>query len=352
LAEQKRKRTKTANGTAVAAAAAPAQATARPRILLAEPDDFSPRALSLLEEVAHVDRRACTRAQLHEAFGAYDAIWFRLGHRIDREVLSGPVRARVLATPVTGLDHIDLDACAERGIRVVSLRGEVDFLRRVRATAELTVGLALALLRRIPAAASSVHAGVWNRDAFRGRELYERTAGVVGLGRLGTIVAGMLRAMGMHVIGYDPRPDFPDGVVDRRCATLPELLAASDLVTLHVGYSPATRHLIGAAELAHMRADAILVNTSRGGIVDELALLAALERDRLDGAALDVLDGEPAIEADHPLVRFSRANPERLLIVPHIGGNTWESFEKTEIFLAGRVLEALAAAAPRAGASA
>jgi D-3-phosphoglycerate dehydrogenase len=342
LSEPRRKRTKTGS-TPVAKAAKPVATAERPRILLAEPDDFSPRALSLLEEVAHVDRRACTRGQLHEAFGSYDAIWFRLGHRIDAELISGPVRARVLATPVTGLDHIDLDACAEKGIRVVSLRGEVDFLRRVRATAELTVGMTLALLRRIPAAATSVQAGVWQRDLFRGRELFERTAGVVGVGRLGTIVAGMLRAMGMTVLGYDPRDDFPKGVVDRRCETLPELLAASDVVTLHVAYTPETRHLIGAAELAHMRADASLINTSRGGIVDEAALLAALERERLDGAALDVLDGEPAIEADHPLVKFARANPERLLIVPHIGGNTWESFEKTEIFLAGRVLEALAA---------
>ncbi len=96
----------------------------------------------------------------------------------------------MLATPVTGLDHIDLPACAERGIRVVSLRGETDFLRQVRATAELTVGLVLALLRHIPAAAAHVLEGGWNRDAFRGHELFGRTAGIVGMGRLGTIVAG------------------------------------------------------------------------------------------------------------------------------------------------------------------
>ena len=314
----------------------------RPRILIAEPDDFSPRALALLEAAARVERRACDRAALAAALRAYDVVWFRLGHRIDRELLDGELRTRVLATPVTGLDHIDLDACRERGVRVVSLRGEVEFLRRVRATAELTVGLVLALLRHIPAAAASVQTGAWTRDPFRGQELYEKTAGVVGLGRLGTIVAGLLRAFGMNVIGTDPRADVEVGVVDRRYAHLAELRASSDVVSLHVSYGPSTRHLIGAAELAEMRPGAILVNTSRGGVVDEAALLGALERGHLGGAALDVLDGEPDIGAHHPLVRFATAHPDRLLIVPHIGGNTRESFEKTEIFLAGRVLEALA----------
>ena len=136
-------------------------------------------------------------------------MWFRLAHRIDKSFFEQPVRLRVLATPVTGLDHIDLEACRGHGVRVVSLKGEVEFLKSIRATAELTIALTLALLRQIPEAASSVEAGHWNRDAFRGRELFGRTAGLVGVGRLGTIVAGYLRAFGMEVLGYDPRPDFP-----------------------------------------------------------------------------------------------------------------------------------------------
>ncbi len=313
----------------------------RPRILVAEPKDFSARASEALAAIGELELRACDREGMRAALASHDVVWFRLAHRIDRELLSGPVRARVLATPVTGLDHVDLDACQERGIQVMSLRGEVEFLKEVRATAELTVALALALVRRVPGAAASVLVGAWDRDRFRGHELYGKTVGVVGVGRLGSIVAGYLRAFGMTVLGYDPRPDFPGPVVDHRCSTLTELLAAADLVTLHVSYSRATRHLIGAAELAAMRPGAWLVNTSRGGIVDDTALLAALESHRLAGAALDVVDGEPDVGAAHPLVAFARACPDRLLIVPHIGGSTVESFEKVEVFLAGRVTEAL-----------
>jgi D-3-phosphoglycerate dehydrogenase / 2-oxoglutarate reductase len=309
------------------------------RILIAEPLDFSQRAVALLQSAGDVELRVCTRDDLQAAFQKYDVVWFRLANVIDRTILSGPVRCRILATPVTGLDHIDLDLCRSLGIQVVSLRGEVEFLRTVRATAELTIGLLLALLRRIPAAAASVQAGVWNRDLFRGHELFGRTAGIVGLGRLGTIVASYLRAFGMDVLAYDPRVDF-DHAVATRVDSLIELVQRADVVSLHVSYSQATRHLIGSAELAAMKPDAVLINTSRGGVIDEAALLAALQAGQLAGAALDVLDGEPDIGAAHPLVAYSQTR-DNLLIVPHIGGNTRESFENTECFLAGRVVEAL-----------
>ena len=307
--------------------------------MIAEPLDFSPEAVRLLEGTADVVLRATDRAQFAAALGEFDAVWFRLAHRVDRQLLAGAGRCRVLATPVTGLDHIDLPACAERGIRVVSLRGETDFLRQVRATAELTVALTLALVRHVPAAAAHVIEGGWNRDLFRGHELFGRTAGVVGVGRLGQIVAGYFRAFGMNVIGYDPRPDFPRDAA-RQMGTLDELLHESDVVSLHVTYNDQTRHLIGREALAAMKPGAVLVNTSRGGIVDEAALLAAMESGHLAGAALDVVEGEPKVGRDHPLVSYARGH-DNLLIVPHIGGNTAESFAKTEIFLAGKVVEAL-----------
>ena len=255
-------------------------------------------------------------------------------------MLAHATRCRILATPVTGLDHIDLAACQERGIRVVSLRGEVEFLRTVRATAELTVALTLALLRQIPQAVTSVQGGIWDRDLFRGQELFGKTIGLVGVGRLGSLAAGYFRAFGAEVIGYDPRPDFPTQLCTR-VGSLQELFGQSDIVSIHAVYNDETRHLIGSRELAAARPGAILVNTARGGIVDEQALIEVLDRGQLAGAALDVLDGEPDITAGHPLVAYAQEH-SNVLIVPHIGGNTRESFEKTECFLAGRVVEALA----------
>ena len=309
------------------------------RILIAEPLDFSAEAVRLLEEIGEVELRPCGAEALPAMLREYDVCWFRLAHRIDRRMLADHVRCRVLATPVTGLDHIDLEACAEYGIEVVSLRGEVEFLKNVRATAELTIALALALFRKIPSAAQSVTDGVWNRDLFRGRELFGKIAGIVGMGRLGTIVEGYFQAFGMTVVGCDPRPDLPQEAA--RCvATLEDLLAQSDLVSLHVPLTESTRHLMGRREFNLMKDGAVLINTSRGGVIDEDALLDALRSGRLAGAALDVLDGEPFISSEHKLVQYA-CQHSNLLIVPHIGGNTIESFRKTEVFLARRVVETL-----------
>jgi len=316
----------------------------RPRLLVAEPDDFSSAARQRLERTCDVELRRCSAAELGEAFTRYDAIWFRLGHRVRAEHLPPRPRARVLATPVTGLDHIDLEACAAAGIRVVSLRGETEFLRSVRATAELTIALLLALLRRLPAASRSVEQGHWDRDAFRGREIHGHVAGVVGMGRLGSLVAEYLGAFGARVVGYDPRPDFPLHLA-ARADSLGALLSKADIVTLHASYGTDSHDLLGQAEFDVLKPGAFLVNTARGGLIDEDALLKALVSGRLSGAALDVLKGEPELAASHPLVEYARAH-DNLVIVPHIGGNTFESFEKTEVFLAGRVLAALGLDAP------
>jgi len=307
----------------------------RPRILIVEPFDFSPVALSRLREQADVELREVSRSELKDAFMSYDVVWQRLAHRIDSEVIGVRPRCRVVATPVTGIDHIDLPACEAAGIKVVSLKGEVEFLKQVRATAELTVGLAIGVMRRIPASMGSVLEGEWRRDLFRGNELFGKTVGIIGVGRLGTLVAGYFRAFGMEVLGFDVRSDFPEEITR---VDLPELLRRSDLVTLHVSLNDSTRMMFGTRELAGMKPGAWLVNTARGEVIDEAALLGALERGHLRGAALDVLTGEPGVDGKHPVVAYARSH-SNLLIAPHIGGNTFESFEKTELFLAGRVLQ-------------
>lgn len=310
------------------------------KVLIAEPDGFTDEAVDVLRRVADVDRKAIRAEELAWAFDTYDVIWLRLGHRIDAALVEGAQRCRFIANAVTGLDHIDLDACAKKGIEVLSLRGERAFLREVRATAELAVALALALPRHLNAAVASVHQGHWRRDDFRGHELYRKTAGIVGVGRLGAIVGDYFAALGMDVIGYDVSP-FTSDVIEP-VADLEALLRRSDVVSLHVALTEDTKHLIGAAELRLMKPTATLVNTARGAVVDGEALLAALRDGEIAGAALDVVEGEPDLGAEHPLISYAR-NQRNLIITPHIGGNTYESFIKTEVFIAEKVVTALEA---------
>jgi D-3-phosphoglycerate dehydrogenase len=267
-------------------------------------------------------------------------LWVRLRHRIDDELLNAAPRLRVLVTPTTGLNHVDMAAADARGIDVLSLRGESAFLRDVRATAEHTIGLMLALLRHLPEAAADAARGRWERDRFKGSELYGKTVGVVGYGRLGTIVTRYLRAFDAQVLVADPHKSQED-VGDATLVGLDELLVASDIVTLHASYGPGTHAMFGAMQFATLKPGAFFVNTARGELIDERALLEALHAGRLAGAALDVLANESADGmGDHPLVEYARAH-SRLILTPHIGGCTAESMEKTEVFMAECLLEKL-----------
>jgi len=308
-----------------------------PKLLVAEPAGFSAEALDLLARHARVDCRDLDREGLLRAVGDAEILWVRLRTRIDREVFEAAPRLRVLVTNTTGLAHVDLGEAARRGVLVLSLRGEKEFLKSIRATAELTVGLALALLRGIPSAARHVRSGGWNRDLFRGRELFEKTVGVVGYGRLGEIVGHYLLAFGATVLAADPNRDAASVEPGVGLVPLDELLRRSEVVTLHVNLDSGTARFFGRRELALMRPGAVLVNTARGELVDEEALLEALESNRLAGAALDVLaDERSGGMGEHPLVRLSRTHPG-VLVTPHIGGNTVESGPRTELFLARKL---------------
>jgi D-3-phosphoglycerate dehydrogenase / 2-oxoglutarate reductase len=317
-------------------------------ILIAESEGFSPAALRQLRSRADVVEADLGREELLAAVSSADVLWVRLRNQIDGPILDAAQRLRVIVTNTTGLNHIDLEAAHRRGIRVLSLKGEVDLLKTVRATAELTLGLMLSLVRRLPAAAAHVQQGGWDRYAFKGHDLYEKTAGIVGLGRLGRIVAGYLQALGMRVVATSREEEAAEGV---SLLPLEELLPLVDLVSVHVDLNPDTRGMFGDRQFAAMKDDAWFVNTARGEVVDERALLHALESGTLGGAALDVLAGEPlSVTPSHPLVRYA-ATHDNLIVTPHIGGYTFESLARTELHLAGtlvRFLDTLQPAQPEA----
>jgi D-3-phosphoglycerate dehydrogenase len=306
------------------------------RILNAEPSGYDGEARGILSSLGRLEEAELDREGLLGRVGDADVLVVRLGHRIDREVLGRAPRLRAIVTATTGLDHVDLGAARERGVAVLSLRGETEFLRSVTATAELTWALLLALVRRLPGALAAVRRGEWHRDDWRGRELSGLTLGVVGLGRLGRKVARYGLAFEMTVVAHDPFvTEWVEGV--GREETLEGLLRRADVVSLHVPLDPATRGLIGRREIGWMKPGARLVNTSRGAILDEEAIVEALEAGNLAGVAVDVVRGETSGQAlESPLVRRSRSHDD-ILVTPHIGGATLDSMAKTERFMARRL---------------
>jgi D-3-phosphoglycerate dehydrogenase len=308
------------------------------RILNAEPEGYSVEAMAVLQDLGKVDARPLNRAELLAVLPEYDVLIVRLGLQVDREVLQRGRRLKAVVSATTGLDHIDLNAARELGVEVLSLRGEVDFLRSIPATAEMTWALLLALVRRIPAASRSVLAGEWERDRFRGHDLSGKRLGILGLGRVGSMVARYGLVFNMRVAAFDPHPQsWVEGV--ERLPAMDDLLARSQVLCVHVPLNEKTRSLIGAGELSRLPQGALLVNTSRGEVVDEAALVSALESGYLGGAALDVIAAERVggVESS-PLAAYARTH-DNLLITPHIGGATWESMAATEVFMA-RKLEA------------
>jgi len=313
-------------------------AARRPQILVTEPDAFPADGLEVLSRVGDVSARSVSRAELAEAFCCYDAILVRLAHRIDTDILGLAPRCRILGTPTTGLDHIDLAACASRGVQVISLRQEKQFLRTVRGTAEHSVALALALLRGIVPAVAAVNRGEWDRDAFRGHEIHGMTVGVLGVGRIGSMVADSYLSMKARVLGYDARRGWRHKGV-ARCRDIHTLCDSSDLLTVHVSYDVGDPPAVSASVISRLPRGAFLVNTSRGGAVDEAAILEALRSGQLGGVAADVLMGEPDVRAN-PLIEYARQGGN-VIITPHIGGNTLESRVRAETLIAQRVEAAL-----------
>jgi D-3-phosphoglycerate dehydrogenase len=304
------------------------------RILVSESGGFSVRAAGLLRQTGDLVLADLDRGDLLSAVREADVLWVRLRHRIDAEIIAAAPRLKVIVTPTTGLNHIDLKEAERHGIRVLSLRGETEFLQDVRATAEHTIALILVLLRHVPTALDHVRDGGWNRDLFKGRELYGKTVGVVGYGRLGQIVTRYLKAFDTRVLAADPNVNV--GSVEPGVTLVPlrQLLREADLVTLHVNLCDETQGFFGWEQFAAMKEGAWFINTSRGELVDESTLLDALRSGRLAGAALDVLCEEnPNGMGSHSLVAYAREYGN-LIITPHIGGCTVESMEKTELFLA------------------
>lgn len=308
-----------------------------PTILIAESTGFSKTAAARLRSCARVVMGDLDRRELLVAVADADILWVRLRHRVDRELLEAAPKLRAIATATTGLNHIDLKESAGRNIQIISLLGATEFLQNVYATAEHTLALTLGLLRHVYGAHRHVITGNWNRDQFLGGELHGKRAGVIGCGRVGRMVAGYLRGFGMRVMVTDIQDVHRPLHSEIELVSLTHLLYASDVVTLHIPLTEETRGFFGEREFSEMKHGAWFINTARGELVDEAALLKSLSSGRLAGAALDVLCNEDSSGMNENAIVQYASQHTNVLITPHIGGCTGESREKTENFLATQV---------------
>jgi D-3-phosphoglycerate dehydrogenase / 2-oxoglutarate reductase len=299
------------------------------RVLIAEP--LADAGVELLRAHFEVDAHdALDRAELLARVADADALVVRSATQVDAEVLAAGRNLKVVGRAGIGLDNVDVNAATRLGVMVVNAPQS-----NVISAAEHTVALILAQARNIPQADAALREGRWERSRFQGAELYGKTLGIVGLGRVGALVAQRLNAFGMRVIAYDPYVSRDRAAqMGVELASLVEVLTRADVVTVHLPKTSETTGLIGERELAAMRPGARLVNTARGGLVDETALAKAVESGHLGGAALDVFSEEPTTQS--PLFQL-----DRVVVTPHLGASTAEAQDKAGVAIAEQLILAL-----------
>ena len=301
----------------------------RPRVLICDP--IAQVGIDLLSEHCEVDvRPGLDEASLIEIIDAYETVIVRSATKVTAPVVAHGGRLKVVARAGAGLDAIDVEAAIAAGIEVVNSPDA-----NTLAVAELTLGLLLALARNISAADAAMKDGRWEKSKLMGSGLSGKTLGIVGFGRIGQAVASRAKAFGMRVLTNQHRPT-PELYMEHDVEPLDlyDLLAASDYVTLHVPARSETEGLIGEAELAAMQPTACLINTSRGSVVDEVALLRALDAGGLAGAGLDVFAVEPAV--DNPLAGHSK-----VIATPHIGASTEDAQTTAALDVCSKILSFL-----------
>ncbi|HJQ11310.1 MAG TPA: phosphoglycerate dehydrogenase [Gemmatimonadaceae bacterium] len=298
-------------------------------------DEIDPEGVAILsaEPRLQVDEvPTLPKDDLLARIADYDAIVGRSATRISSDLLERATKLKVVGRAGVGVDNIALDTATSLGVAVINAPAG-----NTIAVAELFFGSVISLLRHIPRADTSMHAGRWDRSALLGSELKDRTLGIVGLGRIGGEVATRARAFGMNVIAYDPyiaQSRF-ESLRVHEIKSLDELLSASNVLTLHTPLTDETTGMIGKRELARLPRQAIVVNLARGGIVDEKALLDALAGGHLFGAVIDAYEKEPLI-ADHPLRRLPN-----VVLTPHIGASTMEAQRNVAVDVCVAVRDAL-----------
>lgn len=299
------------------------------KILVA--DEIHEDGIKALQEFAEVDVATSLKpTELIERIEQYDVLVVRSATKVTKKVIEAGKRLKVIARAGVGLDNIDVETAEIQGIKVINAPEAPSV-----AVAELVFALMLAWIRHIPSADLSVKAGKWEKASFVGSELRGKKLGIVGCGRIGRAVGLRARAFEMRLLAHDLKPsnEFAKQTGADN-VDLDTLLRESDFVTIHIPLMPETKHFIGERELDLMKPTAVLINTSRGGVVDEAALVKALQIGKIAGACLDVYENEPP--SDSPLL-----NLPNVVLTPHLGASTHETQRDAAMIIVEKIKEAL-----------
>lgn len=303
-------------------------------------DDAAVERLRAEFDVHHEPALVDEPHRLQTALESADALIVRNRTQVDAALIARAPQLKVVGRLGVGLDNIDTETCRARGVEVIAATGA-----NAVSVAEYVVTTAMMLLRGVYSSSAEVAAGGWPRARLsQGRELRGKTLGLIGFGSIGRVTARLAQNLGMHIVAHDPLLSADDGTWNEHAVarrSLEELLAEADVVSLHMPLLAHTRGLINASRIASMKRGAILINTARGGIVDEAALVDALRAGTLAGAALDVFDDEP-LAANAALAELSN-----LILTPHVAGVTVESNLRVSAVIAERVAASLRTVAPR-----
>ncbi|MDC0983301.1 NAD(P)-dependent oxidoreductase [Amylibacter sp.] len=306
------------------------------KILNVEPLGYSKKAIKTWKQYGFsYEETSWDQIESRETFDEVNILIIRLGKKIDAKILNRFPNLNKVISATTGWDHLDLNAMESAGIELISLRGHTDFLNSIPSTAEHTWALICALMRRIPAASADVRQGKWDRDKFRGYELKNKKIGIVGLGRVGKKIAKYAQAFEMRIGYFDP---FVSNKGYQRYKSINDLLAKSDIISLHVHLTEETRHLLHLHNLSKIKRGCFIINTSRGKIWDENALVQVFNTGRIKGIATDVLADELDGIYKSALWKLQNAN-HNVIITPHLGGATYEAMWSCEEYLASYVVE-------------
>lgn len=289
------------------------------KILVTDP--LAEEGIRLMQEANGVKvdvKPKLPQEELLKVIGDYDGLVVRSGTQVTKEVLEKATRLKVVGRAGAGLDNVDVPAASKRGIVVMNAAGG-----NTVSTAEHTVAMIMALSRNIPQACASMKEGKWDRNKFMGTELYGKTLGIIGMGKVGTEVARRAKAFGMRLVVFDPylTPERTRELDAEPAAALDDLYKKCDYITVHTPLSDETRGLIGNQQIAMMKKGVRLINCARGGIIDEAALLEGLKSGQVAGAAIDVFEPEPPTQ---PVTKELIAHP-KVIVTPHLGASTEEA---------------------------